>query len=399
MAAKPRILSPAFVVLCAAALCFFLSLNILIPTLPQYVDSLGIRPLEIGLVLGAFSFSAIVVRPLVGREIDRRSRKLFASIGLIVSAIACFAYPLAYGLAALLAVRVLHGVAMASFYPGATAYTADITPPSRRAEALSYFSMVLFAGAAVGPSIGEFLFRAGGYRTAFWTASALAVAGFAISLFLPEKHQPKAEGAKAPLLHRAVVFPAATLTLANVAWAAIAYVPLYAATVKGTSGAFYLTSSVTVLIMRLFVGRIADRFGRAVVIVPGTFLVSASMAVIALSPSKPVLIAGAFLFGVGWSALYPGLMSLAIDRVPAWERGSALGTFTVAFDISHGLGSAFLGLILQATNFRMLFLAAGVSAFASGVFFLARRHRSDAIYPALEDSVSPPSEEGSYLPR
>ena len=55
---------------------------------------------------------------------------------------------------AILAVRLLHGLAISSFYPSATTLTADISPDSRRAEALSYFSMFLYAGFAVGPGFG-----------------------------------------------------------------------------------------------------------------------------------------------------------------------------------------------------------------------------------------------------
>jgi MFS family permease len=382
--AKPRIFTPTFALLCAATLCFFLSAGLLVPALPRYAAANGITPFGVGIVLGAYFPSAILLRPFIGREIDRRSRKSFVSIGLIFSAVASFAYPLAGGLISMIVVRLLHGVAIASFYSGAATFTADLAPSSRRGEALSYFSMLLYAGSAVAPSLAEFLIDEAGFRAAFWAAAALSAIGLVISRFLVEPTRPKVEEPRGRLFHPAVTFPGVVLTCASIAWAATTFIPLYAGGGQGGSGLYYLTSSLTVLVMRLCVGRIADTFGRAAVIVPGTFIVSVALAVLSINPSTHILVTGALLFGIGWAALYPGLLSLTVDRVPPWQRGSALGTLTAAFDLSTGIGNPLLGLVLQTMGFPVLFLTGAAGPLVAGLGFLALRRRSDESYPAHE---------------
>jgi MFS family permease len=362
-------------------LCFFLSQGVLVAALPLYAEDLGFNGFEIGVVLGGYFLSAILLRPFIGREIDRTSRKLFVAVGLIFSAVACFGYPFAKSFVPLVAVRLLHGVSIASFYSAAATITADIAPSSRRGEALSYFSMLLYAGSAVGPTIAKSLIVSGGFRLAFWTAAGLSAAGLVISLFLNEPDRQKSEEARGRLFHPAVTFPGVILTLASIGWAATSFIPLYAVT---NFPVYFLTSSTTTLIMRLFVGRVADRFGRAAVIIPGIFIVVAALVVLSIRPSTPLLVAGALLFGIGWSALYPGLLSLTIDRVAPWERGSALGTLTAAFDLSTGIGQPALGFVLQQTSFPVLFLTGAMGPLAAGAGFLAWRKRSDAVYPVHE---------------
>jgi MFS family permease len=381
--AKPRILTPTFATLSATTLCFFLSLGIVLPILPKYLVELGAKPFEIGIVVGALSPTAIILRPVIGRETDRRTRRMFISLGLGLSALACFAYPFATGLVALLAVRLLHGAAIASLHPGAATLIADITPAARRAEAFSYFSMFLHAGSAIGPAMGEFLLRSGGFSTAFFTASALAAVGLGLSRWLrePSRQTPLS---KAPLLHRAAAFPALILGLAATTWAAVsAFAPLYIAREGRNSGFFFLAVSATILVLRPFAGRAADRYGRATVITPAAFTIAVAMFTIASGASLPTLLAGAVLFGVGWGALFPALFAMTLDRVKASERGSATGTFTAAFDLSFGAGAALLGGVLQLGSFTAVFLVAGLGALAAGMIFYTRRPASDALFPPL----------------
>ena len=59
---------------------------------------------------------------------------------------------------------------------------------------------------------------------------------------------------------------------------------------------------------------------------------------------------------------FPALMTLAINRAPASERGSVVGTFTAFFDLSFGVGAASAGQIAAMVGYRGAFVAAAVSS-------------------------------------
>lgn len=387
MATKPRILTPTFAVLCFATICFFLSNNILVPVLPRYLESAGLLPYQLGIVIGAMSVSAIAARLGIGREIDRRGRKMFLLLGVGVGALANLAYPLFTDIVPLLLLRLFHGISIASFYPAAAALIVDITPRSRRGEALSYFSMLLYAAYAVGPAIGEFLVTEAGFSAAFIGAAAVAGAGLAISAAIKEPPRETTQLEDLPLIHRAAAFPALVLGLAALAYAALGtFVPLYVSHEgSGDSRYFFLALSIATLAVRAFVGRLVDRYRPSALVVPSIVLCAASLFTIATSASQTVLITGAVLFGAGWGGLFPGLLNFTIDRVRPEERGSAMGTFTAAFDLVFGAGQPLLGLILQVSSFSWVFIAGGLGALASALAFVVGRRRSDALFPAIPE--------------
>ncbi len=389
--ADQRILTPSFLRLAAATGAFFIGFAMLIPILPRYLVATGKNEVQVGLLLGAFSVTALVLRPVVGREIDSRGRRVFLVIGLGVSAIACAGYVLAEGFVALLALRLLHGAAIACFYPSAASIAADLAPPARRAEVMSYFSMFLYAGLAIGPVIGESMappnpdVEPSYFTGALLLAAGISVVGFLAGTRMPsDRLTPEPGALRAPLVSRAALFPAMVLSLAAVAWAATAYIPLYAQAAGAETRLFFFVLAATVIVLRAFVGKAADVYGRSAVIVPGLLLAGAGMLVLTSTPSVRVLVVTALVFGIGWGALFPALMTLAIDRVSPRGRGSALGTFTAAFDLAFGGGQALLGAIWGAAGFRVLFMVAGTFCFLSCATYVAGYRRSAGRWPALD---------------
>ena len=80
------------------------------------------------------------------------------------------------------------------------------------------------------------------------------------------------------------------------------------------------------------------------------------------------------LLGVGMSLLYPALFSAALEDVPDHERSQAVGTFSLFFDLSQGVGAPLLGLAVTMTSYRGAFAAAAL--IAAGGFAAQRRLRA-----------------------
>src|SRR4051794_7285613 len=79
----------AFAGVFAACLLAFLGLGTVLPVLPRYVRGpIGSTDLAVGLVTGAFAFTAIVCRPLGGRIADTHGRRLVVIAGALLSSAA-----------------------------------------------------------------------------------------------------------------------------------------------------------------------------------------------------------------------------------------------------------------------------------------------------------------------
>src|SRR5690606_15842081 len=103
-----RLLTLRFATVVAAGLAYFLSLGMLLPVVPLYVEGpLRGSDLAVGVVVGGFAVGAVLVRPLAGRLGDRRGRKALIIAGGLIVGLTTLAYQLVDAIPALFAVRVL----------------------------------------------------------------------------------------------------------------------------------------------------------------------------------------------------------------------------------------------------------------------------------------------------
>ena len=93
------------------------------------------------------------------------------------------------------------------------------------------------------------------------------------------------------------------------------------------------------------------------------------MAVLAYTTSMRGLLLAAVLQGLGFGGVQPAIMALVVDRSTPRDRGAALATLMGAFDVGVVLGSMGLGLLLEYTNFTVMYLCAGgISLVGAGIF-------------------------------
>ena len=98
-------------------------------------------------------------------------------------------------------------------------------------------------------------------------------------------------------------------------------------------------------------------------------LMGVAMIILAYTTSRQGLLWTAVLQGVGFGGVQPALMALVVDRSTLHDRGPALATLMGAFDVGVGLSAIGLGLVLEHTNFTVLYLcAASIALVGAGVF-------------------------------
>ena len=196
----------------AADLVYFTASGVLIGVTPFFVTG----PLEsgkagLGLALGAFSATSVVVRPIVGRMVDRLGRRRLMLLGGPVRRVIA-AHLLVTDLWMLVAVRLIMGIAESLFFVAGFAALADLAPSGRTGEALSFASVALYLGVALGPGVGQLLLDWRGFAAAWIGATVLAVLALAMVVIVPETSEPAPEDAEpARLIHRAALRPGLAL--------------------------------------------------------------------------------------------------------------------------------------------------------------------------------------------
>lgn len=365
-----RLLTRDFVLVTAVTACFMLSFGATLPVLPRYVsDGLGGSDAMVGLVVGSYAASAIVLRPLVGRLGDQRGRRVLIVGGTVITAVAMVAHVPASSIPLLIGARLLVGAGQGAVFVGAATMVNDLAPPDRRGEAASYFSIAIYLGLGLGPFIGETLLANGTFDTV-WVASALGlVVGSIFGLRLPrglsqveadDGYVPAVRTGLARLLHPDGVGPGVIIFLGVIGFIGFnTFVPLYGEELgmSDVAGVFLLYSGV-VLAVRLLGRKLPDAYGPVVI---GSFaLVTTAIALVGVASWRSPL--GLYLFtvvlGVGSSLLYPALMAAAVNAAHDSERSAVVATFTLFFEFASVAGGAVLGLVSSRTSYAGAFVAA-----------------------------------------
>jgi MFS family permease len=161
--------------------------------------------------------------------------------------------------------------------------------------------------------------------------------------------------------------------------AVISFLPLFVqAHNLGNPGLYFTVYATIVVASRPIAGRMADRFGRERVIVPGMACLVVAMTLLAFTTTWWGLLWAAALQGLGFGCVHPAVMALVVDRSTQHDRGPALATLMGAFDIGVGLSAIGLGLVLEQTNFTVTYLcAAGIALIGGSVFALVSLHQSN----------------------
>lgn len=348
----------------------FLAIGVLLAAVPRYVrEELGGSSAAVGTATTIFFAAALLTRPVVGRAMDRIGRRPFLTWPLVAMAVLALTMEAAHAVWAVVLVRVLQGAFGSTFYTACAVVSTDLAPPEQRAAAVARLSLMIYLGFAFGPFLGEFLFDRGSQWPWLACVALHAFAG-ALAWGLPETRRGAPGRAEArpsmASLRRVVLRPGVAQLCAGLGYACVvAFLPSYAREVGlGSSGALFFTYACSALVVRVFSGRLADRFGYVAVAVPGLVVFGLGLLLMAVAWAAWVPFPAIAMTGIGFGAVFPALTALAVDRAPDAQRGQVLGVFLSFNDLGNAIAGPVVGAVADAAGFRWGY---GVPAIVAGI--------------------------------
>jgi MFS family permease len=175
--------------------------------------------------------------------------------------------------------------------------------------------------------------------------------------------------------------PGMALALSTVAFGGIAaFIALdYAAHGWSGAGLAIAAFSAAYILVRLVFAGLPDRIG-TVRVATISLAVEVLGQVLLWSAGTPIAaLAGATLTGLGLSLVFPALGVEAMRRVPAQNRGLAVGAYIAFFDVALALSGPVTGVVVGRFGFASAFLAgAATAAMAMALVLSLRRDASPA---------------------
>lgn len=374
---------------------FFFSFDFLVPTvagaifffvfhsfllLPLRIEELGGNPSDIGFIMGVSGVSMLFFTPLSGALADRYGRSMFIVLGFAALFFACLGFVFVEALDwKIYAFRMLQGAAFSLFFTSAGALVADITPEGKKVQAIGIYGMFAILGYAVAPYAGKTVIDRGGFELFFILISAVAFLGTLLSLFVRESllpghlpGDPPRSGLRfLPPVSKPLVVAAAALFMSG--WVFISQFSFVSLSSRSAGieefYLFFIFFTGAVLIVRIFLGWVPDKYGISFVCPPFLFLSFVSVVVLAFSNTTALAASAGALFGISHGFTYPSFYLLAMEKSPGRAKAEVFALCSASFTCGGMLGTFVSGGLAHAFGYFHMYMFLACVALAGFLVF------------------------------
>ena len=285
------------------------------------------------------------------------------------------AYNWVPGILTLLILRFVHGFGWGASSTASSTIASDIIPKSRLGEGMGYFGLTTTLSMAIAPALGLSIMNWYGFGSVFDLSALSVLLCVIISLFIRfHTSQPNPDARKASIFEKAAVFPGMTIMFVTMTYGAIvSFIALYAGQ-QGVEniGPFFTVYAIALLVSRPLFGRLSDRKGYSIAVLPGILGVSIAMPILYFAYSLAGFVLAGFVYGIGFGAVQPALQAMSVRDVPPARRGAANGTFFLGFDLGIGVGSIIWGAVAEITGYQVIYLWAIIPAAIAAIIYVGK---------------------------
>jgi DHA1 family multidrug resistance protein-like MFS transporter len=322
--------------------------------LPIYGKELGATALEVGGFFSALSLMPVIIRPFLGRALDRWGRRPFLLLGLLGYGVAMVVFCLADMVWLLTIARFIQGLGQAFLWLSAYTIVADVAAETGRGHDFGVIDEAVNRGALIGTTAGFFaIFTLEGFnlewkQTWFWLFGAYTVpALLALLIGWRGVRETRPQAATQPIESRPIsgqLLALMSIVFATGASTAMVW-PLLMVFLQDALGAevdtlaqAYIPAALIWSFLPSRMGRIADRLGRKKPMIVGLLVGALASALI---PHLRSVIPLAILWAVeslGYTASVPAERAFVADIAGEDMRGTSYGLYTFAYFLGAVVG-------------------------------------------------------------
>ena len=301
-------------------------------TLSLFALGLGASAATVGILMSLLAIVPMVFAVKWGRYVDRVGVRvpLYAGIGAQLAAlIAAFVFP---RLETLFFVSALAGSGFMIFHIAVNQAAGLLGKPEDRARNFSVLALAFSTSSFLGPVIAGFSIDAIGYRYTFLLLAATLIVALALMLIwrldVP-RHATALKGGEGKRLADLLRIPALRRVfvvsgMLSMAWDLFTFVmPIHGSRLglsASTIGLILACFGSAVFVVRLLMPLMALRVNEWKVLIGAMFATGVGLALLPLVEDVRLLMALAFLLGMGLGGAQPMIMTLLYNTAPPGAR-------------------------------------------------------------------------------
>jgi len=362
---------------------FWAALYVFVPVLSPYAVHLGADLGMVGLIVGSYGVTQLILRIPTGWLSDRLGlRKPFVAFGFGVTIASCLLMALAPSPGYLLLGRGLSGVS-ASMWVCLSVLVASYFPPEKAVVAIGLANFANNVGQVLATGSGGWLADRFGWSAPFLVSAGVAVLGLLLLIPVKEQKGSGTSGISMKALleiisdRNLLLVAGMTGLMQYISMATVyGFTPVYAQTIGATKVHLSWLTVLTIIpgaLAALRAGWVVERIGVKPTLVTAFITAVVTTAAIPYTGTLPLLFATQIVGGFGRSLAFSVMMALAIRDVTPARRAIAMGAFQSIYAIGMFVGPTIAGAVGKALGMYGLFLSTAAVGLVALVAVLAQR--------------------------
>jgi predicted MFS family arabinose efflux permease len=342
------------------------------PILPAIARSIGVSPVQAGLLISAYMIPFGLFQLVFGPLADRYGKRQVITFSMIFFTVGTALCGFGLGLFDLSLYRAITGVFAASVMPISLALIGDVVPMERRQQAIGTFMGISFLGQGLSMAVGGSIAYFVSWRGVFFVYGALSVVSTLLLYFVgrnaPSKKNPKSEWLKpyldlvrnkTNLMVYLVVLVEGILIIGSFSYLGAYTEYLFKFNYLAIGLTLTAFGAGAVITGRL-VGRIVPKIGRRNVLSLGLVSAVIADAIFFVARIHPViLILGVALLGIGFMLAHSSLLTITTEFAKA-ARGTAMSLVAFCFMGGGGFGTAIGGRVISSLGYAQFYILFGI---------------------------------------
>ena len=340
--------------------------------LPVYSKRIGGNALAIGGLFSVFSFVTLIMRPLIGKGIDKYGRKVFFVSAFFFYAIAMILFSYSTNIKLLYISRFIQAIGSSFMWISAYSIAIDIADDEKRGSLIGQVDGAYSKGALYGAIIGFVLLGnftlLVGWSLLFKGYAVLSViAGYIAYKYIPEtiavnkeKDIQTNKKLNVNLFKLLCIVFISSISASMISPLLMIYLQDRFTTDIGSLATAFIPAALVYAFLPSILGGISDKIGRIVPMVIGLFISGIVSLGFSHSLNIEIIIALWIVESIGMVMASPAEEALVADIVGKTTRGGAYGLYLTAASLGAAIGPLLGGFLYDNYGHAVPFYLNGI---------------------------------------
>lgn len=363
---KVKLWTGQYTTIVVSALVLFAAFYMITAGFPLYVTTISNNPAIAGIMTTTLMTASFITRFFASVIIQKINMKLLLVISLIYFMITIAISFLSDSIGYLIFIRALQGIGFCMLTNLFFTLSSSLVPSSRLGEGIVFFAMSTSIGTTLGPMIAIAYLANYSFKSMLLITLVLMLFSFVCSLFIKNVKIDKSTEQRAPIngpfytymFDRRVLVPSILVALNYMAVSGtVNFIGAFGNEMKigGSISKFFIAQGITIVAVRIVSGKIFDRFGHKILIIPAAISGSIGLFLLSLSHSLGLVLLSGCLFGIAYGVMQPTIQAWALTLVPLEKKATANSMLLLFMDFGMAIGSIGLGSLAGYVGYGMMF--------------------------------------------